>query len=101
MNNLIQKKDNPKIKKRLNLISSLDNYDSVNYNTCLTEGNNNSNIDKDYNKNKKNEIKECISKKLNSTNYNKMRKMMDQSSTLFDNQFYASNYTGNKIFLKI
>jgi len=92
-NNLIQKKSNPKIQKRLNLLSSLDNYDSFNNNICLTEGNN-CDVDKEYAKNKKLEIKEYISKKINGNNSHKIRKMMDQSSSLFDNKFYESNCTG-------
>ena len=95
VNNLINNKDDPKIKKRLNLISSLDNYEKINYNTCLTEGNiiNSDKIDSEYVAQKKNEIRECISKKLNGGNNNKLRKIMDQTSTLFDNKIYESNYS--------
>lgn len=96
VNKLLNKKDDPKIKKRLNLISSLDNYEKVDYNTFLTEGNNiNKDIDKEYNAKKKSEIKECIAKKLNNGNPTKLRRIMEQTSSLFDNKIYESNYSGN------
>jgi len=100
VNNLLNKKDYPKIKKRLNLISSLDNYQKEKYSTSLTESNNYNN-DKEYLVKKKNDIKECISKKLNNGNNNKLRLIMEQTSTLFDNKLYELNFTGKKqiIFL--
>lgn len=96
INNLLSNKNDPKIKKRLNLISSLDNYEKVNYNSCFTEGNLNSNkIESEFAAQKKNEIRENISKKLRSgNNDNKLRRMMDQTSTLFDNKIYESTCAG-------
>lgn len=80
------------------MISSLDDYQKNNYSTCLTEGNN-YNIDKEYLVKKKNDIKECISKKLNNGNNNKLKLIMEQTSTLFDNKLYELNFTGkNKLF---
>ncbi len=105
LNTLLNKKDDPKIKKRLNLISSLDNYENVNFNTCLTEENFASNkLDREYVAQKKNEIRESISKKLNSDNNchnNKLRRIMEQTSTLFDNKLYESNYSGIKTLKKL
>lgn len=91
MKNLLQNKNDPKIKKRLNLISSLDNLENIDYNTCFTEGNI---IDRENNTDKKSEIKSFIAKKLVNGNNNKIRKIMDQTSTLFDNKIYSSNYSG-------
>jgi len=69
----------------------LDNLENIDYNTCFTEGNI---VNRENDTDKKSEIKSFIAKKLVNGNNNKIKKIMDQTSTLFDNKIYTSNYSG-------
>lgn len=83
---IMQNKDNHKIKRQLNLISQMTDYENIDYPNFKTEGN-----DEELQKEKKEKIKESISNKLVGKNNTKIRKVVDQTSSLFDTDFYNTN----------
>ena len=97
LNTLLQNKNNPKIKKQLSLVSQMVDYNKSNYNTNLTESKTQVNLL--YSD--KNCIKSAITDRLPTSNYNKIEKVFEQTSSLFNQDFYKNNLSSNFFFVKL
>ena len=96
--NLIKNQNDPKAKKLLSNVSCLGNLEALDLNKiCLTNVEQEENIYASANRKK---IEENAKEKFKDKNPSKLRKFVDQSSSLFANELYGSNLNCNKkIFL--
>ena len=87
--NLMKNKNDPKSKKLLSMVSSLGNLNQLDINkVCKTEAN----LQEDeYAKEQRLKITQSAKNLFKNKNETKVKKFVDQSSSLFANEIYGSN----------
>lgn len=89
ISNLNKEKDNPKSRKQLNLISEFDNLNN-NKNFKFTKKDD----PKEYHKETIRNIKSSLDNRLNEAKKTRVDKVLEQTSSLFNREFYDHSIAG-------